>query len=1619
MNRRPLKAIARALLVLAAAANLNAATDLATVPLVTSSNSSVLPNILFILDDSGSMDWDYLPDWANDSVNGNPVASTYPYLFQNSSYNGVAYNPAVTYAPPTFFTAAGASDTTTYPSMTGTSAATGGDASASSGAPNWRSVRNDGYGIQSSAYSNVEASARYWTIVPGEYCSNASLRSCNAQSAASTDYPHPAYLRWCNSTALATCQATWISGSYIRPRIPSPTTTAITVGGSGSTAVTSVTVGGTEILSAATAASSTTSTVAARIAAAINNGSTGYGAIASGSTVTVYAPTNVGATPVITKTPASGSMSFTTAAFAKGAIYGSTTVPGTNILTVVSPGRDSYAYPGTAAKASARSDCAGATCTYREEMTNYANWWAYYRTRMQMMKSSASAAFAPIGSSYRVGYITIDKPGSSNLDFLNVQTFDAAAKHAWYQKFFSANPSPFTPLRGALSRAGRLFAGKLNGTTLDGSTVTDPMQYSCQQNFTILSTDGYWNTNDETAAYGPLQLDGATAVGNQDGAEPRPYNDGASSVETAVTPYTTVVRKRTETPMQTVTPWTRTVTSVSAAANCTAEPALGCRQDNASNSSGSTRTWCITDNNDGDDCNRLDGSGSVRIYACRGQGNATAAPPGGTGCKTDDNGDIWCIYSGNSTAGTAACERVRTGNSLYGCKVTATNGYTVTRQTQTYNQVATGSTATSVDDHTTSYNQTIVTTNGIAAPATTSTPVTVIANVSSGATATTGDTGAPTGATAWTNGAVTSSCSTAPPAPGTSAAAAGAPATSSAAAAVVTTLSTVGPTAGTTTTTSSSSGGVANTLADVADYYYVTDLRTAALGNCTGAVVPPATVGNDVCSNDVPSSGQDAAAWQHVTTFTLGLGASGYMQFSPSYASATSGDYYDVKNGNTANAAGGVCSWQGDGTTCNWPIPADNSQKNIDDLWHAAVNGRGTYFSATSPATLAAGLSNALAGVSARLGASAAATTSNPNVTSGDNFVFSSTFTTQDWDGQLFRQQIDLTTGAVPTFNLSNPATYDWAAQGQLDANATRTLYTYAPAVAGKLKSFAWASLSAAEQAYFSAPNISTLSQFCAVGVSCLATADQAAAAGASLVAFLRGDRSNEGVATDTSKYYRQRSHVLGDIVNAEAVYVKASLYDYADAGYGDFKAANASRQGMVYVAANDGMLHAFNAGTGAEAWAYVPSLVLPNLYKLADKNYAALHQYFVDGTPVAADICPSAPATACTGAQWRTILVGGLNRGGRGYYALDITDPAAPKALWEFTDANMGYTYGNPEIAKLADGTWAVLFTSGYNNISPGDGVGRLYVVNAATGALIRTISTGSGSSGTPSGLARVRAWADNAMADNTAVRIYGGDLLGNLWRFDINDNVGASGYEAERLTTFYGNAAGTAVQPITTKPELGEVNGNAMVFVGTGRYLGTTDLSDASLQSFYAVKDRLGNAALTPLANPRANGSGFIQQMLTTTACPPGSPATICSAGETVRTGTANAVDLVTDNGWYLDLPDSGERANTDPTLALGTLGFTTNVPNVSACTAGGYSFSYFLDYRSGAPVSTSTTHVVGAKLGNALATRGVFVRLPNNTVVQLTRMSDGTTKTTNVPIGSGSGATRRVSWRELVNE
>ena len=257
------------------------------------------------------------------------------------------------------------------------------------------------------------------------------------------------------------------------------------------------------------------------------------------------------------------------------------------------------------------------------------------------------------------------------------------------------------------------------------------------------------------------------------------------------------------------------------------------------------------------------------------------------------------------------------------------------------------------------------------------------------------------------------------------------------------------------------------------------------------------------------------------------------------------------------------------------------------------------------------------------------------------------------------------------------------------------------------------------------------------------------------MIAYLRGQSGNEMISTNTNQLFRQRVAVLGDIVGSKPVYVKKPQFKYNDVGYAAFIGSQSSRAGRVYVGANDGMLHAFDATSGLEQWAYIPSTVIPNLYKLADAAYPNNHQYYVDGPIVVGD--------AYNGSAWRTILVGGLAEGGRGYYALDVTDPANPVALWEYgtaQDANIGYSYGNPVITKRAsDGKWVVLVTSGYNNVLPGDGMPRLYVLDAFTGAKLSEIDITSASTDpNVNGIAKMANWVDNTLIDNTTQYVYAG---------------------------------------------------------------------------------------------------------------------------------------------------------------------------------------------------------------------------------------------------------------------
>jgi type IV pilus assembly protein PilY1 len=222
------------------------------------------------------------------------------------------------------------------------------------------------------------------------------------------------------------------------------------------------------------------------------------------------------------------------------------------------------------------------------------------------------------------------------------------------------------------------------------------------------------------------------------------------------------------------------------------------------------------------------------------------------------------------------------------------------------------------------------------------------------------------------------------------------------------------------------SGGTSNTLADIAAYYYNRDLRDPlatgvdATGTCTGPIVPPATQASNLCENNVEPFERDTSTKQHMTTHTLGLGAQGQMVYSsfqndltgqrvfqPDYWSQQTGDFASVANGAPASPSTGICPWMTAGTTCTWPTPAADSTANIDDLWHAAVNGHGTYFSAADPISLGDALSGMLGKIKnpPRPGTAAAAATSNPNVTPADRFVFSSSYRSMDWFGELIMQE--------------------------------------------------------------------------------------------------------------------------------------------------------------------------------------------------------------------------------------------------------------------------------------------------------------------------------------------------------------------------------------------------------------------------------------------------------------------------------------------------------------------------------------------------------------------------------------------------------------------------------------
>jgi type IV pilus assembly protein PilY1 len=679
----------------------------------------------------------------------------------------------------------------------------------------------------------------------------------------------------------------------------------------------------------------------------------------------------------------------------------------------------------------------------------------------------------------------------------------------------------------------------------------------------------------------------------------------------------------------------------------------------------------------------------------------------------------------------------------------------------------------------------------------------------------------------------------------------------------------------------------------------------------------------------------DPANWQHMSTYTVGLGLTGTLDpsnyFNPTVPDPASppsaGDYDDLLNG-----------------TKNW-----NAGDEIDDLWHAAVNGRGEYFSAKNSATLVSTFAKVLNQIASRSG-SAAALSANGSTSSGNTSIFQVTFNTSNWTGRLISRLLD---------SNGTPTTTNWEA-GSSGLNtqnyaAGRNIFTYNP-TSGQGVPFQWGNLSATQQDALNRTPTNALDTH-----------------GSERLDYLRGASVNEGGNLN----FRVRTCFditgvplnacpanvgkLGDIINSAPTYVGKPAFGYPDTlevqAYSAFKTSRANRTKMVYVGANDGMLHGFRESDGRELMAYVPNQVYRNdvtnnLSLLTWSSYA--HRYYVDGTPTMGDVFING--------NWRTVLVGGLRKGGRGVYALDITDPssftentanAQSLVKWEFTDPDLGYSFSQPTIVKVADssgtgnprGKWAAIFGNGYNNTGTGHAV--LFVVDIETGTLLRKIDTsvsgGGGNLTTPNGLATPTVV--DVDDDNIADYVYAGDLLGKMWRFDLRSSTNTDwALTANVKSIFTAVDSNNAVQPITTRPSVGfhpQGFGGLMVYFGSGKYLESSDNSTTGTQqveTFYGIFDRGAPSDKSVASNSEAIGRTDLLQQTISTNVTVGGYNTRSITNNPISYRLSRTAIAGTYLGWYVNLPTTGERQVTDSVLRADRIIFTTVIPSDNPCTPGG---------------------------------------------------------------------------------
>lgn len=719
-----------------------------------------------------------------------------------------------------------------------------------------------------------------------------------------------------------------------------------------------------------------------------------------------------------------------------------------------------------------------------------------------------------------------------------------------------------------------------------------------------------------------------------------------------------------------------------------------------------------------------------------------------------------------------------------------------------------------------------------------------------------------------------------------------------------------------------------NTLADIAMQYWATDLRPGM-------------------ANNVPADPADPASWQHMTTYTLGFGVKGTLDYPGAWPGLQAG-------------------------TTRWPAPSSNDDRTIDDLWHAGVNGFGDYLSAQDPNELVNSLQGMLSNLASRVTSSSSVAANTTQLNTGTR-IYRARFNSSDWSGHLQSFKLN-SLGAIA-------ANFEWDAGDRLalQVGATsdnRAIITWN----GGGVPFQWSSLSTVQQTYLRTPPAGGALDTASVGQQRLE--------------FLRGWSANEG--TGTGQFRVRAGKVLGDIIDSSPVFVGAPQAGYSDVqqpGYLAYRQAYAGRKPVIYVGANDGMLHGFDASStyntsgvsvptatsGDEVLAYVPGVVFPKLSKLTDQNYRTAHQFYVNGTPMVGD----ADLSNGAGTDWRTVLVSGLAHGGQAFFALDVTNPnafsesnASSLAMWEFTDADdadLGYTFNQPavdslrnvaaQIVRMNDGRWAAVVGNGYNNTEPDGNVSTtghavLYILflngpSGGGGAWLQgtdyiKIDTGSGTPTSPNGLSTPRPFDGDG--DGKVDVIYAGDLNGNLWRFDVTGANPAAWSLGNSSLPLFTAVRGGVPQPITSTPVvLKHPLGGYFITFGTGKFLETVDASGPfNTQSLYGIRDNSPGGTVT-LGN-------LVQQTILSsvqgTQPDPNNPGQLISSGVLYRTGSSNPVNYAGgDKGWYMDLTATGETMPFNPLPTSGQVLYNTVIPSSNPCIFGGTSFIMALDPFTGA--------------------------------------------------------------------